>query len=109
MQKSGWYMIRQTLGFKFEVVIQSLVSWQEAQEKEREETGEDEDDLSFKELGNILLKINGCSKVSTEDAEEWMVYDSSDPGFQILSDDEFTESMREESVEEEDRRTCSQS
>ncbi|KAK9661034.1 hypothetical protein QE152_g41451, partial [Popillia japonica] len=31
-----------------------------------------------------------------------MVGDSSDPGFQILSNDEFIESVGEESVEEED-------
>ncbi|KAK9687265.1 DDE superfamily endonuclease [Popillia japonica] len=43
-----------------------------------------------------------CSDVSTEDAEEWMVCDLSDPGFQILSDDEPIESMIEGGVEEED-------
>lgn len=71
-------------------------------EKEREETGEDEDDVPLEEFTNILLKIPGCSEVSAADVGEWMVCDSSDPGFQILNDDELIESVREESVEEED-------
>lgn len=43
----------------------------EAQEKKREETGEDEDDLSLEELRNIILKIPGCSEVSVGDVGEW--------------------------------------
>uniref|UniRef100_A0A1B6KPH3 DDE-1 domain-containing protein n=1 Tax=Graphocephala atropunctata TaxID=36148 RepID=A0A1B6KPH3_9HEMI len=68
-----------------------------AQKKEREET-EDEDDLSLEELRKILL----CSEDSAEDVGERMVCDSSDPGFQILNDDELIESVSEESLKEED-------
>lgn len=71
----------------------------EAQENEKET---DEDDLSLEELRNILLKIPGCSEVSAQDVGEWVMCDSSDPGYQILSDDELIENVREESVEEED-------
>lgn len=74
----------------------------EAQEKKREDTGDDEDDLSLEELRNIILKIPGCSEVSAEDVGEWIVCDSSDLGFQILNDDELIESVTEENVEEED-------
>ncbi|KAF5301615.1 hypothetical protein FQA39_LY10662 [Lamprigera yunnana] len=42
------------------------------------------------------------TEVSAEDIGEWMVCDSADPGFQCLNDDELIESVREESVEEED-------
>lgn len=58
--------------------------------------------MSFNELRNIVLKTPGYSEISNADVEEWMVGDSSDPGFQILSNDEFIESVGEESVEEED-------
>lgn len=34
------------------------------------------------------------------------MYDSSDPGFQILDDDEFTEIVREESVQKLDDLNC---
>ncbi|KAK9709699.1 hypothetical protein QE152_g26461 [Popillia japonica] len=40
-------------------------------------------------------------EVSIEDVEEWMVCDLSHTGFLILSDEELIESVREESVEEE--------
>ena len=77
------------------------ISTEEEKKKEREETGEDEDDV-FKEFRNILLKIPGYSEVSAGDIGEWMVCDSSDPGYQILNNDELIESVREESVGEED-------
>ncbi|KFM74248.1 hypothetical protein X975_00160, partial [Stegodyphus mimosarum] len=50
--------------------------------------------MSLEELRN-LLKIPGYSEVSTEDTAEWMMYASSDPGFQILND-ELIESARED-------------
>ncbi|KAK9688290.1 hypothetical protein QE152_g35655 [Popillia japonica] len=65
-----------------------------------EEKGKEKKKL--KKLGNILLKILGCSEVSTEDAEEWMVCDSSDPAFQVLSGDKLIESVKEESVKEDE-------
>lgn len=48
------------------------------------------------------MKISGCSEVSIEDAEKCMVCHSSDPEFQILSDDGFIESVKEKNFEKED-------
>lgn len=48
------------------------------------------------------MKIPECSEISPEDIGEWIVCDSSNPLFQILDDEELIESVREESVEEED-------
>lgn len=36
------------------------------------------------------------------DSTDWMVSDSSNSGFQILSDDEHKESLKQENVEEQD-------
>lgn len=94
--------VEQVKGISTEEEKEKEKKEKEVQEKEREETEEDEDDLSLEELRNILLEIPGCSEVSAEDVGEWMLCDSSDPGFQILNDDELIESVREESVEEED-------
>lgn len=47
------------------------------------------------------MKFPRCSEISAEDKREWMVYDSSGAGFQILNDGELTESVREESVKDE--------
>lgn len=43
-----------------------------------------------------ILYIFECSKVSYKDVEERMTCDFSDPGFQILSDDELVESQLKE-------------
>lgn len=72
---------------------------QDAQQQENET---DEDDMSLEELRNILIRIPGCSEVSTEDVGEWVMSDSSDPGYQILSDEEIIESVSEDIVEEEE-------
>lgn len=53
--------------------------------------------MSLKEL--VFFLFFCCFKVSDEDG---VVCDSSSPGLQILNDDEHIESVREESVEEED-------
>ncbi|XP_049306960.1 jerky protein homolog-like [Bactrocera dorsalis] len=72
---------------------------------EKQEYGEDDDDedaLSLEEIRKIIVKIPGCSEVSAEDVGEWMACDTSDPGFQILNDDEIVVSVREDvEVEEE--------
>ncbi|XP_050536842.1 jerky protein homolog-like [Daktulosphaira vitifoliae] len=76
-------------------------------EKNKEENGEDEDDedaLPLEEIRKMIVKIPGCTEVSAEDVGEWMACDTSDPGFQILNDDEIVESVREDvevEVEEE--------
>ncbi|XP_049302214.1 uncharacterized protein LOC125777196 [Bactrocera dorsalis] len=52
----------------------------------------------------MIVKIPGCTEVSAEDVGEWMACDTSDPGFQILNDDEIVVSVREDvevEVEEE--------
>ena len=48
------------------------------------------------------MKIPGRSDCSAEDIGEWLACDSSDPGFQILSDDEIIQSVREETDGQED-------
>nr|CAH7768718.1 unnamed protein product [Callosobruchus chinensis] len=74
---------------------------------EKQENGEDDDDedaLSLEEIRKLIVKIPGCTEVSAEDVGEWMVCDTSDPGFQILNDDEIVVSVREDvevEVEEE--------
>ncbi|XP_041973405.1 gamma-aminobutyric acid receptor subunit alpha-2 [Aricia agestis] len=76
-------------------------------ENEKQEYGEDDDDedaLSLEEIRKIIVKIPGCTEVSAEDVGEWMACDTSDPGFQILNDDEIVVSVREDvevEVEEE--------
>ncbi|VEN36331.1 unnamed protein product, partial [Callosobruchus maculatus] len=73
----------------------------------REASGEDDDDedaLSLEEIRKLIVKIPGCTEVSAEDVGEWMVCDTSDPGFQILNDDEIVANVREDvevEVEEE--------
>nr|CAH7742579.1 unnamed protein product [Callosobruchus chinensis] len=79
----------------------------ESEENEKQENGEDDDDedaLSLEEIRKLIVKIPGCTEVSAEDVGEWMVCDTSDPGFQILNDDEIVVSVREDvevEVEEE--------
>ncbi|CAB3220362.1 unnamed protein product [Arctia plantaginis] len=79
----------------------------ESEENEKQEYGEDDDDkdaLSLEEIRKMIVKIPGCTEVSAEDVGEWMAYDTSDPGFQILNDDEIVVSVREDvevEVEEE--------
>ncbi|CAH1996004.1 unnamed protein product [Acanthoscelides obtectus] len=71
----------------------------ESEENEKQENGEDEDDedaLSLEEIRKMIVKIPGCTEVSAEDVGEWMACDTSDPGFQILNDDEIVESVRED-------------
>lgn len=71
--------------------------------RKNEQEFEDEDELSLEELRKIILNIPGCSEVSKEDVDQWLESDSSDPGFQILNDDELVDSVtKTESVEEED-------
>ncbi|KAJ8887100.1 hypothetical protein PR048_013315 [Dryococelus australis] len=70
-------------------------------EKEEEEREEEEDEITLEDLRKILLKIPGCSECSAEDVGEWLAHDSSDPGFQILSD-EHIQSVREETDQEDD-------
>ncbi|XP_039761883.1 jerky protein homolog-like [Pararge aegeria] len=56
------------------------------------------------EIRKMIVKIPGCTEVSAEDVGEWMACDTSDPGFQILNDDEIVVSVREDvevEVEEE--------
>nr|CAH7752634.1 unnamed protein product [Callosobruchus chinensis] len=78
-----------------------------AAQNEKQENGEDDDDedaLSLEEIRKLIVKIPGCTEVSAEDVGEWMVCDTSDPGFQILNDDEIVVSVREDvevEVEEE--------
>ncbi|GBP29919.1 Jerky protein homolog-like [Eumeta japonica] len=79
----------------------------ESEENEKQEYGEDDDDedaLSLEEIRKNDCKIPGCTEVSAEDVGEWMACDTSDPGFQILNDDEIVVSVREDvevEVEEE--------
>ncbi|KAG5898696.1 hypothetical protein JTB14_030646 [Gonioctena quinquepunctata] len=79
----------------------------ESEENEKQEYGEDDDDedaLSLEEIRKMIVKIPGCTEVSAEDVGEWMACDTSDPGFQILNDDEIVVSVREDvevEVEEE--------
>nr|CAH7733521.1 unnamed protein product [Callosobruchus chinensis] len=79
----------------------------ESEENEKQENGEDDDDedaLSLEEIRKLIVKIPGCTEVSAEDVGEWMVCDTSDPGFQILNADEIVLSVREDvevEVEEE--------
>nr|CAH7725889.1 unnamed protein product [Callosobruchus chinensis] len=79
----------------------------ESEENEKQENGEDDDDedeLSLEEIRKLIVIIPGCTEVSAEDVGEWMVCDTSDPGFQILNDDEIVVSVREDvevEVEEE--------
>lgn len=79
----------------------------ESEENEKQEYGEDDDDkdaLSLEEIRKMIVKIPGCTEVSSEDVGEWMACDTSDPGFQILNDDEIVVSVREDvevEVEEE--------
>nr|CAH7717065.1 unnamed protein product [Callosobruchus chinensis] len=78
----------------------------ESEENEKQENGEDDDEdaLSLEEIRKLIVKIPGCTEVSAEDVGEWMVCDTSDPGFQILNDDEIVVNVREDvevEVEEE--------
>nr|CAH7722185.1 unnamed protein product [Callosobruchus chinensis] len=79
----------------------------ESEENEKQENGEDDEDedaLSLEEIRKLIVKIPGCTEVSAADVGEWMVCDTSDPGFQILNDDEIFVSVREDvevEVEEE--------
>nr|CAH7716560.1 unnamed protein product [Callosobruchus chinensis] len=76
----------------------------ENEKQENEEDDDDEDALSLEEIRKLIVKIPGCTEVSAEDVGEWMVCDTSEPGFQILNDDEIVESVREDvevEVEEE--------
>ena len=60
----------------------------------------EKDEVSVEDIRNIIMKIPGCSECSPEDVGEWLVCDSSDPGFQILSDDELLQSVREELIDD---------
>lgn len=86
------------------------ISTKEEKEKEKREKEcqgleiedqKDENDVSLKELMNILLKIPGCSEVSTEDVGEWVACDSTDPGYHILNDVELVDGIQGEGIEED--------
>ncbi|XP_044763923.1 jerky protein homolog-like [Coccinella septempunctata] len=85
----------------------TAVTLRQSEENEKQEYGEDDDDedaLSLEEIRKMIVKIPGCTEVSAEDVGEWMACDTSDPGFQILNDDEIVVSVREDvevEVEEE--------
>nr|CAH7756501.1 unnamed protein product [Callosobruchus chinensis] len=87
------------------VFARSLTKIKESEENEKQENGEDDDDedaLSLEEIRKLIVKIPGCTEVSAEDVGEWMVCDTSDPGFQIINDDEIVESVRDVEVEVEE-------
>ncbi|KAJ8889085.1 hypothetical protein PR048_008579 [Dryococelus australis] len=71
-------------------------------EKEEEESEAEEDEMTLEDLRKILLKIPGCSESSAEDVGKWFACDSLDPGFQIRSDDELIQSVREETDDQKD-------
>lgn len=71
-----------------------MIKWKGISTKE-------ENEMSLADIRNILLKIPGCSDSSVEDVTEWLACDSSDPGFQILSDDELILSVRDDTDDDE--------
>uniref|UniRef100_A0A1B6LJJ7 HTH CENPB-type domain-containing protein n=1 Tax=Graphocephala atropunctata TaxID=36148 RepID=A0A1B6LJJ7_9HEMI len=66
---------------------------EQQRQKEEEEREEENDEVTVEEIRDIIINIPGCSECSAEDVGEWLSCDSTDPGFQILDDDELVQSV----------------
>nr|CAD7444000.1 unnamed protein product [Timema bartmani] len=71
-------------------------------EEQKVKANELEQEMSVDEILNIVKGISGCSECDVDDVEEWLLCDSNDQGFQIMTNDEILERVVDEQQEAEE-------
>ncbi|XP_036598361.1 jerky protein homolog-like [Trichosurus vulpecula] len=73
--------------------------------EEKDDLDFDEEEISATALATILQHTQGCEKVDTENIEQWFEVDSTEPGYEVLTDSEIirrAQGQTDESSENEE-------